>query len=266
MTFSVVFYDRDSESWGVGVASKFIAVGSVVPWAEAGTGAIATQAFANYSYGPNGLKHLREKNASDTLNALISADDKSDIRQIGVVDRDGNVAAHTGSKCHDFAGHITGDGFTVQGNLLARREVIESMAKEMERKGPIMERVMRTLEAAQSNGGDRRGKQSASILITTKRTPFEEYSDRSVDLRVDDSEEPLEEIRRMSLLWDATFFDQEMVEVSEYAEKIKSALSSTNYETLEEWAGNNNFSSKISGTKIGAKALEALLSGARRTW
>lgn len=266
MTFSVVFHDRETKTWGVGVASKFISVGSVVPWAKAGHGAVATQSFSNYSYGPHGLELLRDKDASTVLNLLTSDDPLRETRQAAVVDRNGNVAAHTGSKCMDFAGHITGDGFSVQGNILAGSEVIEAMAKEMEKGGPVLERILRTLEAGDSKGGDRRGRQSAAILIATEGKPFEEFSDRWVDLRVDDSIEPFKEMRKLSLLWEATFFDQEMVSIKDHEAEINPALKKAGYSSLREWADNNNFTDKVTELKIGDKVLEALVTGARSEW
>ncbi len=266
MTFSVVFHDRESKTWGVGVASKFLSVGSVVPWAKAGIGAVATQAYVNYSFGPDGLKLLRDKDAETTLNALIAADKEPEVRQVAIVDRKGDVAAHTGEKCLDYAGHITGDGFSVQGNILAGSKVVEGMAKEMERGGPIIERVIRTLDAAESNGGDRRGKQSAAILIATSGKPFEPFSDRLIDLRVDDSVEPLKEIRRLRDLWEATFFEQEMVKISDHRDKILTALKKSGYSSLSEWAGNNNFDDRVTQDEVGDKVLKVLLSETRRKW
>ncbi len=266
MTFSVVFHDKETKTWGVGVASKFLSVGSVVPWAMAGRGAVATQSFSNYSYGPRGLEMLKERDARSTLDALLSSDDKRETRQAAVVDRYGNVAAHTGTECMDFAGHIIGEGFSVQGNILAGEEVIKAMAREMEKGTPILERVLRTLEAADANGGDRRGRQSSAILIATEGKPFEEFSDKYVDLRVDDSLEPIKEIRRMALLWEATFFDQEMVDIAEHKDDITGAVKESGYSTLREWADMNNFTDKVIDGKIGKKTLEALLSRARDEW
>lgn len=250
----------------MGVASKYLSVGSVVPWAKAGVGAVATQANVNYSFGPRGIELLQSKNASDALDSLISHDDQPDIRQLAVVDKNGNVAAHTGKKCMDFAGHITGDGFSVQGNILAGRGVIEAMASEMERKSPIIEKVVRTLEAAQSRGGDRRGKQSAAILICTLGKPFEPYSDKLIDLRVEDSIEPLKELRRLRALWEATFLDQEMLRIADHEDEIRKALSKTGYSTLKEWAGNNNFDDRVTDDSIGEKVLSVLISGTRKEW
>lgn len=266
MTFSVAFHDKESRTWGVGVASKFISVGSVVPWAKAGVGAVATQSFTNYSYGPRGLELLADKDAGKVVDLLTSPDDKKDIRQLGVVDSKGNAAAHTGSKCLDFAGHIIGENFTVQGNILAGSEVVEAMAKEMERDGPILDRIIRTLEAGDSKGGDRRGRQSAAILIATEGKPFEEYSDRLVDIRIDDSVDPFGELRRTAALWEATFYDQEMLNVDDYREEIDNAIRGTQYKSLREWADNNNFSDKFVDGKIGEKTLDVLLKEVRKEW
>lgn len=266
MTFSVVFYDEASKSWGVGVASKFLAVGSVVPWAKAGVGAVATQAYVNYSYGPGGMELLKSHDAKATLDSLTSSDSLKERRQAAIVDRKGNVAAFTGSGCHDYAGHVMGDGFSVQGNILAGEEVIEAMAREMERNGPILERVLRALEAADAKGGDRRGKQSAAVLIATEGTGFEEHSDIYIDLRVDDSTEPIEELIRMSRLWEATFFDQEMVEIGPHRDEIDIALKKAGYSSLQEWGANNNFTSKITEDRIAVRVLDVLLSGARKSW
>lgn len=263
MTFSVVAYDRDTKSWGVAVASRFIAVGSVVPWAEAKVGAIATQALSNISYGPNGLKLLRENNAKKVVEKLTAADDQREHRQLGVVDSKGEAFAFTGSKCFDYAGHIIGDGFTVQGNILAGSEVIEAMAKEIEKTGKFQIKLMNALDAAQSNGGDRRGKQSAAMLIVREDGGFEKFTDRYVDLRVDDSLTPMEELRRMEFLWEATFFDSEMAEIYQNKGQIESALTKLGYKTLGEWAFDNNFECDEKEGKIGKKALKILLDQAR---
>ncbi len=266
MTFSVAFHDRDSGTWGVGVASKFLSVGSVVPWSKAGVGAVATQAFVNYSFGPEGLELLKDKSAHDTLKALLSRDDQPEVRQLAIVDRNGNAAAHTGKKCLDFAGHIVGDGFSVQGNILAGREVVEAMASEMEKGGDITERVIRALEAGEAKGGDRRGKQSVAILITTTGKPFQEHSDRLIELRVEDSLDPIKELRRLRLLWEATFLDQEMINISGHLTEIEEALRKAGYSSLKEWAGNNNFDDKVTKDRIGEKVLEVLLKRTRSRW
>ncbi|EQD58664.1 protein containing DUF1028, partial [mine drainage metagenome] len=151
--------------FGVAVASRFIAVGAVVPWAEHEVGAIATQSYANYTFGPDGLALLRRRSASDTLKSLLEADPQREKRQVGIVDRAGNIASFTGKECMDYAGSIEGKNFTVQGNILAGAEVLQAMAAEMERDLPFKDRLISALKAGEGAGGDRRGKQGASILI-----------------------------------------------------------------------------------------------------
>lgn len=258
MTFSVVAYDRETNSWGVGVASKFLAVGSAVPFAKFGIGAVATQAWSNYSYGPNGLSLLKTKSAKETVETLTSADDLRERRQLGIVDSKGNAYSFTGSECLDYAGSIVGDGFTVQGNILAGQSVIEAMAKEMEKNTPFIERILRALDAAESQGGDRRGKQSAAILVVGEEG-YEEFTDKYVDIRIDDSPEPLKELNRVMTLWEATFFKEEMVPISDNLGEIQSALERLGYPDLESWAKDNNFEEKCTKDKIGKKTLEVLL-------
>lgn len=197
-TFSIVAYDPDKKEWGVGVASKFLAVGAVVPWAKAGVGAIATQSFANTAYGPDGLKLLSEgKSAEETLKALTDADKLRDLRQAGIVDASGNPATFTGAKCNAWAGGKTGKHYTCQGNILAGEAVVNDMAKAFEdTKGPLAWRIMAALEAAEKAGGDKRGKQSAAILVVRDKAGYG-GNDRMIDFRVDDHANPVEELGRI---------------------------------------------------------------------
>ncbi|EHP69891.1 hypothetical protein MetMK1DRAFT_00003930 [Metallosphaera yellowstonensis MK1] len=197
-------YDPDLEAWGVGVASKFLAVGAVVPHAKPKVGAIATQAMANAKFGPLGLEMLKERTAKEVVEALIASDPLREQRQIGVVDRFGNPYAFTGGKCKEYANHILGNNFSVQGNILASPEVLEAMAKELEGRGPLHLRVLRALEAGERMGGDRRGKQSAAILIV-KEGAGPGGGDKYVDIRVDDSPEPVEELKRLMKMWESYF-------------------------------------------------------------
>jgi uncharacterized Ntn-hydrolase superfamily protein len=198
-TFSIVATDPDSKEHGVAVASKFLAVGSVVPWAKSEVGAIATQSFANTTFGPKGLEMLGAgKNAEETLKALIDADDGRDNRQVGIVDKDGKAATYTGKKCNEWAGGKTGKNYSCQGNLLAGEAVVADMAKVFEEaKGPLAWRMIAAMEAAEKAGGDKRGKQSAAILIEKSKGGYGGLNDRSVDFRVDDHEKPLEELARI---------------------------------------------------------------------
>ncbi len=192
-TFSIVAYAEDEEAWGVAVASKFPAVGAVVPWARAGAGAVATQSYAKIGYGPDGLD-LLEKGASapEALDSLLASDEQGKVRQVAMVDAQGQVAAHTGSDCHDWAGHKTGNGFSVQGNLLAGEAVIEAMASGfLTSEGELADRLVRALRAGEVAGGDRRGKQSAAIHVVRVNGGYGGDNDRYLDLRVDDAPEPV---------------------------------------------------------------------------
>src|ERR1019366_5910742 len=173
-TFSIVAYDPDKQEWGVGVASKFLAVGAGVPWAKAGVGAIATQAYANTTYGPRGLELLAQgKSAEEALKKLTDDDQGKDERQAGIVDAKGTAATFTGDKCNAWAGGKTGKHYACQGNLLAGEAVVNDMAKAFEdAKGPLAWRIMAALEAAEKAGGDKRGKQSAAILVVRDKAGY----------------------------------------------------------------------------------------------
>ena len=196
-TFSIVARDEATGDFGVAVQSKFFNVGAVVPWAKTGVGAVATQALANYSYGPEGLKLLEQGLAAEeVVKKLTEADEQRDRRQLAVVDAKGNVAAWTGPKCNTWAGHRTGKSYSVQGNILAGEDVVKGMEKGfLESKGTFAERLVAALEGGQAAGGDSRGKQSAAILIVRKNSLF--GSDRYIDLRVDDHPEPIRELGRL---------------------------------------------------------------------
>jgi uncharacterized Ntn-hydrolase superfamily protein len=201
-TFSIVAYDPEKKEWGVAVASKYLAVGSAVPFAKAEVGAVATQASVNVSYGPRGLEMLAEgKSAEEVLKALIDDDKGKESRQLGIVDAKGDVAAFTGSKCITWAGHKSGQNYTCQGNLLAGEEVINKMAEAFEKaEGPLAWRLMAALEAGDQAGGDKRGKQSAAILIVRKGFGPNRIGDRMIDLRVDDHKDPIPELARILAL------------------------------------------------------------------
>jgi uncharacterized Ntn-hydrolase superfamily protein len=198
-TFSIVAHDPDRKEWGVGVASKYLAVGSVVPWAKAGVGAIATQASVNTSYGSHGLELLADgKSAKEALDDLTGADKGKDFRQAGIIDAKGNVVTYTGEKCMKWAGGKMGEHYACQGNLLAGEEVVDAMAKAFEEsKGPLAWRIMAALEAGDKAGGDRRGKQSAAILVVREKGGVDGNSDRVADFRVDDHEDPIPELGRI---------------------------------------------------------------------
>ena len=198
-TFSIVAFDPESDSLGVAVQSKFLAVGSVVPWARAGVGAVATQAMANYNYGPHGLDLMSEGNSADqTVQALTSADEDREHRQVGIVDALGRASTFTGSECFDWAGGVTGEHYAAQGNILVGRETVEAMASTYERTdGDLAARLLSALDAGQGAGGDSRGKQSAALIVVREAGGYGGDNDRVVDLRVDDHPEPIRELIRI---------------------------------------------------------------------
>lgn len=198
-TFSIAAYDPEEKEWGVAVASKYLAVGSAVPWAKAGVGAIATQAMVNVEFGEKGLTLLAEgKSAEDVIKSLTESDKGKNQRQVGVVDAKGEAANFTGTRCQNWAGGRKGKHYTCQGNILAGEEVITKMGEAFEAaKGPLCWRMMAALEAADKAGGDKRGKQSAAILVVKEKGGPNGFGDRYVDLRVDDHETPLVELSRI---------------------------------------------------------------------
>lgn len=207
MTFSIVGCDLVHGDWGVAVASKFPAVGAVVPWARAGVGAVATQSYANTAFGPDGLRELAAGGpAEDVLRALIEADDERDQRQVGMVDADGQAATFTGAGCTDWAGGTTGHGFACQGNILVGPEVVDGMASAFPAApGELADRLLAALEAGDAAGGDRRGRQSAALLVVRAGGGYGGRNDRYIDLRVDDHLDPIQELRRVFDVYDRQF-------------------------------------------------------------
>ena len=198
-TFSIVAYDEKEQEWGIAVQSKIVAVGSLVPWAKAGVGAIATQSYANTTFGPKGLALLEKGlSAEEALKKLIDEDPARDVRQVGIVDAQGRVATFTGKKCHDWAGGKKGTHFVVQGNILASEKVTDEMATAFEKeKGDLGDRLIAALAAGQDAGGDKRGRQSAALLIVRKNGGYAGLNDRYRDLRVDDHKTPIQELKRI---------------------------------------------------------------------
>jgi uncharacterized Ntn-hydrolase superfamily protein len=198
-TFSIVAYDPKTHELGVAVQSKFLAVGWLVPWAKAGVGAIATQSYANTTYGPAGLALLGEGVAPDeVLKRLTEADEGRARRQVGVIDAQGRVATFTGEECNEWAGGKTGENYAVQGNILAGEQVVDAMAEAFETsEGELGARLLAALDAGQAAGGDTRGMQSAALLIVREGWGYGGFDDRYRDLRVDDHEEPIKELRRI---------------------------------------------------------------------
>ena len=200
-TFSIAACDPETGEVGVAVQSKFIAVGSVVPWARAGVGAVATQSFANVTYGPRGLKLLQEgKSPTEAIKLLTTDDLNREKRQVGIISADGSSAHYTGKECFSWAGGKSGKNFTAQGNILAGEEVITAMAESFTGsagKAPLAQRLIDALAAGQEAGGDRRGKQSAALLVVRKNWGYGGDNDRFRDLRVDDHEHPIRELERI---------------------------------------------------------------------
>ena len=198
-TFSIVARDSTTGELGVAVQSHWFSVGPLVPWAEAGVGAVATQSFVDPAYGPLGLELMRAgKSARQALDGILASDPGADVRQVAMVDARGGVAAHTGKKCIPAAGHIEGEQFTVEANLMLNDKVWPAMAKAYrETKGDLADRMLAALDAAQAAGGDIRGKQSAAILIVSGKPTGKPWEDRLMDLRVEDSPDPIGELRRL---------------------------------------------------------------------
>lgn len=198
-TFSIVARDSVTNELGVAVASRFFAVGNVVPWAKAGVGAVATQAFANTSFGWRGLE-LLEKGASpeEVTDILLRNDDNPTQRQFGIVSADGKSASYTGSGCNAWAGGRNGSNYAVQGNILAGEQVVIAMEKAfLETEGTLADRMYAALVAGEKNGGDARGKQSAALLVVKENAGYGGYTDRAIDIRVDDHTEPFKELGRL---------------------------------------------------------------------
>jgi uncharacterized Ntn-hydrolase superfamily protein len=192
-TFSIAAYDPTEDAFGVAVASKFLAVGAIVPWAKAGVGAVATQAMGKYTFGPDGLALMSQGlSAPEALERLLAADPGRASRQVGLVDARGGVAAHTGSECLYYAGHRLGDGFTCQGNILAGPAVLDAMAAAYTgAQGDFATRLVQALQAAEDAGGDSRGKQSAALVVARHNAGYGGDNDRYLDLRVDDDPRPV---------------------------------------------------------------------------
>lgn len=198
-TYSIVAYDEATGQLGVAVQSHWFSVGSLVPWVKAGVGAVATQSFVKVEYGPNGLKLMGKGfSAEDALKILVEDDEHSAVRQVGMVDAKGNASAFTGKNCIQFAGHIVGKNYTVQANLMASATVPTAMVRAYEiTKGDLVDRLMAALEAAEKEGGDIRGKQSAAIVVTTGEPTGIGWKDKLFDLRIEDHPEPIIEMKRL---------------------------------------------------------------------
>ena len=257
-TYSIAACDLDAGQWGVATQSKFLAVGSVVPWAEPRVGAIATQAYANPRYGSEGLGLLREGlSAEEVVQRLTAADEGRDQRQLGVVDREGRSASFTGAECLDWAGGRTGPCYAAQGNILVSAATVDAIAETFDSStGTLAERLLDCLDAAQAAGGDRRGQQSAALLVVEQDGGYAKLSDTIVELRVEDHELPLEELRRLYRLHEALFGEtprDEWLTVDEaLANELRQRLAKLGYDgeledALNKWAGNANLEERVDG-------------------
>jgi uncharacterized Ntn-hydrolase superfamily protein len=270
-TYSVVACDLEAGEWGVAVQSKFLAVGAVVPAAEPHVGAIATQAWANVSYRPDGLALLRDGySADDVVRTLVGADDGRAQRQLGVVDGQGRAATYTGSECMEWAGGTTGPGYAVQGNILVSEATVEALASTFEGSSgrPLAERLLSCLAAAEAAGGDRRGRQSAALYVVRQGGGYGGTSDVSADLRVDDHPHPVEELERIYRLHDLLFGHtpaEDWLDVdAELAGELRERLAALGYEgelsaALAAWAGTENLEERVDGAaRIDPVVLEQL--------
>src|SRR5437899_11747898 len=250
-TYSIAACDLEVGQWGVATQSKFLGVGSVGPWAVPGVGAIATQAYANPRYGPDGLELLGEGlNAEEAVERLTAADDGRNHRQLGIVDAQGRSAGYTGSECMEWAGGRTGEGYAAQGNILVSAETVDAIAETFERSsGLLAERLLDCLDAAQAAGGDRRGQQSAALLVVERDGGYAGLSDEVVDLRVDEHPRPLEELRRIYAMHQAIFGrtpPMQWLDVDEQlAEELRERLARFGFEgelepAFTAWAGREN--------------------------
>src|SRR5689334_208832 len=268
MTFSIVARSDDGESWGVAVASKFLAVGSVVPAAVAGIGAIATQAEANVAYKGQALAHLDEgATAQVALDRLLEDDDGREHRQVGIVDADGNAATYTGPQCFDWAGGRTGDGVAVQGNILAGEQVVEAMLQAWEKSADepdLARRLLAALAAGDQAGGDNRGRQSAALLVVRDGAGYGGRDDVAVDLRVDDHADPVTELSRLLDLNDlyltASTEDEKVPITPELEREIDERVQALGFPDLNAWVGTENYEMRCSadGSWIDEKVLEIL--------
>ncbi|HHX95176.1 MAG TPA: DUF1028 domain-containing protein [Clostridia bacterium] len=208
MTFSIVAYDPEADELGVAVQSKFLAVGALVPWAEAGVGAVATQSWANTSFGPEGIKLLKSGlSPQEAIDKLLAEDSEKEYRQVGIVDAQGRSANFTGEACFAWAGGVTGPNFACQGNILVNEATVTDMAAAFQKaKGDLASRLLEALAAAQKAGGDSRGKESAALLVVKPKGGYGGFNDKYIDLRVDDHPEPIEELIRLHELYKLYFY------------------------------------------------------------
>ncbi len=265
-TFSIVAYDPKTKDLGVAVESRFVAVGAVVPWAQAGVGAVATQSFANTAFGPRALSLLRKGlHPKDVVRQLTSRDRMAAQRQVGVVDARGRAASFTGDECFEWAGGIVGRNYACQGNILAGEAVVKGMARAFEStEGDLPVRLLAALHAGQKGGGDKRGQQSAALLVVRERGGYGGMNDRWIDLRVDDHPAPIDELTRVFNIYDVTLLNREdpedvvvltpsvvrelqqgLITLGLYHGGLDGKYGGPTRAAFEAWAGINNFENKL---------------------
>src|SRR5574337_339378 len=270
--FSIVACDPKTKDLGVAVESRFISVGSVVPWAEAGVGAVATQSFANTTYGPKGLALLRKGvHPKEVISQLTSKDPMAKQRQVGLVDSRGRAASFTGEECFAWAGSVVGRNYACQGNILAGEDVVKGMARAFESTdGDLPVRMLAALHAGQKAGGDQRGQQSAALLVVREKGGYGGLNDRWIDVRVDDHPTPIDELTRLFNLYDVTLLNREnpsdvvalepsvvrelqqgLAKLDLYRGAVTGKYDAATKTAFEAWAGINNFENKLpSGGKM----------------
>jgi len=265
-TFSIVAFDPKTKDLGVAVESRFVSVGAVVPWAEAGVGAVATQSFANTAYGPRAISLLRKGlHPKDVVKQLTSKDRMAAQRQVGVVDAHGRSASYTGDECFEWAGHVVGRNYACQGNILAGEGVVKGMARAFEStEGDLPVRLLAALHAGQRAGGDKRGQQSAAILVVREKGGYGGLNDRWIDVRVDDHPAPIDELTRIFNVYDVTLLNREdpadvvlltpsvvkelqqgLVRLGFYHGPLTGKYDAATKAAFEAWAGINNFENKL---------------------
>jgi uncharacterized Ntn-hydrolase superfamily protein len=265
VTFSIVACDLARGDWGVAVASKFPAVGAVVPWAVAGSGAVATQSYAKASFGPDGLALMGAgRSAEEALQSVLAPDVDRDRRQAGMVDSRGGAGTFTGSACQSWAGGRTGEGFACQGNILAGPQVVDEMIRAYEQtEGELVDRLLAALKAGDDAGGDRRGRQSAAVLVVRAAGGYGGETDRYVDLRVDDHAESVTELLRVFAVFDDEFLirndprleptaelvsevQRRLASMGRYSAEATGVLDEPTRRAVELFAGEVNLEEKVS--------------------
>jgi uncharacterized Ntn-hydrolase superfamily protein len=270
VTFSLVACDLEARQWGVSVASKFPAVGAVVPWARGDVGAIATQSYANVSYGPDGLELLTGgASAQQVIDRLTAADPEREQRQLGVVDASGGSASFSGTQCMDWAGGRTGPCYAAQGNILAGPQVVDALVETfLATPGPLAVRMLAALLAADRAGGDRRGRQGAAVIVRQTDAGYGGNNDILLDLRVDDHADPVPELIRVHGVYDLLFgqtpSDQFLPLEGELGDEVRGLLGGLGHDSLPAWAGVENLEERLdpAGGAIDPQVLDALRSAA----